>query len=101
MVEVYHPEKRELVSEKDVYLKVSDILYFYKIGKADKQRTIKRLNFLKLIVKKNFNNEKLLEIIEDSKKLLEKFDKNAYDEYMKKYDIENLTKSGGILKFLK
>jgi len=98
---IYHPERRELTSEKDVYLKIADILYFYKVGKADRQKTTKRLNFLKLIVKKNFDNEKLLEIIEDSKKLLELFDKAAYEEYLKRYRIEDLIKGSGILKFLK
>ncbi|MGC9133340.1 MAG: hypothetical protein ACP5GJ_02980 [Nanopusillaceae archaeon] len=100
-MEISHPEHRELNNEKDVYLKISDILYFYKIGKEDKDKATKQLNFLKLIVKKNFNKEELLNLVEDIKNLLEKYDKNAYDEYMKKYNIEETIKKDSIIKFIK
>ena len=38
----------------DIFPKISDILYFYKKRKEDKNKAIKQLNFLKLIVKRNF-----------------------------------------------
>ena len=96
---INHPEHRELNSELDVYLKISDILYFYKEGKEDKDKAIKQLNFLKLIVKKNFGKEELLNLIEDAKNLLEKYDKNSYDEFIKKYNLEEKLKQNNILKF--
>jgi len=80
-----HPEHRELVTENDVYRKVLDILYFYSIGKSTKDLAIKRLNFLKLIVKKTFNKDYLLYIIEEGKSMLNVFDKEAYNKFYQKY----------------
>ena len=96
-----HPEKRKLRREKDVYLKIADILYFYKNDEADKEKTVKRLNFLKLIVKKKFNNENLLDIIEKAKDLIETHGKNAYDIFMKEYKIEELEKENSLLQWIK
>ena len=97
------PKKRVLRSETDVYLKIVDILYFYKEGESDKEKTIKRLNLLKLVVKKKFNEE-LAKIVDEAKDLIYKKDKEAFDEFYSKYNIENLEKSKKektLLEFIK
>ena len=96
-----HPEHRKINSEKDIYLKISDILYFYKINKADRVKTMRRLNFLKMIIKRLFNNEELLKVIDVAKDLIRKYDKYAYDEFIKAYKVEDKVKEGSILKWIK
>jgi len=88
-----HPEKREFNRPYDVLLKIADIFYFYKTGKADKERTYKRLNFLFLICKRTFpeHYEELRKDIEKAISYLNIYDKEAYEkwlEYLKTKEIK-------------
>lgn len=106
-----HPHERHLREFEDFLLKIADIFYFYKVGEADLGKTKKRLNFLKPIAKKKFPDkiEEIEKEIDNAKKIIEKKDKEAYDEYIdylkKKYPeaikkLEAETKSS-LLAFFK
>ncbi len=92
-----HPEERHLTTKIDILLKIADILYFYKSGKADLSKTKKRLSFLKPIVKRKWPEEfeELYKEIDKAKEMLEKYDKEAYDkwiEYLKENHPEAIKK---------
>ncbi len=80
-----HPPERHIRDLTDAIMKIADILYFFKEGKADKERTKRRLIFLKAVTKKKLSEEEMEMLegeIETAKEYLEKFGRNSYGKYI-------------------
>lgn len=107
-----HPPRRHIKDFTDALMKIADILYFLKEGSADKEKTEKRIIFLKAVLKKRLKDDELESLnkeIENVRELLESFGKRTYEEYLKylkkKYPevIERFerSKKSSLLEFIK